>query len=60
MSERQRSTFEFEEVSIEGDDALEHEYGIRVPVVEVDGLEVFEYEVDARELRALVRAGPTS
>lgn len=61
LSERERSAFAFEEVSIEGDDALEHEYGIRVPVVEIDGLEVFEYEVDAGELVALVRAGnPTS
>lgn len=61
LSERDRSPFEFEEVSIEGDDALELEYGIRVPVVEIDGLEVFEYEVDAGELAALVRAAnPTS
>ena len=57
LAERARTPFELEEVSIEGDDSLELEYGIRIPVVEIDGLEVFEVEVDAGELRRLVRAG---
>lgn len=48
--------FTFEEVSIEGDDALELAYGIRIPVVAVDGEERFEIEVDPVELAALVRS----
>jgi glutaredoxin len=47
---RSRVAFEFEEVDVEGDDALELEYGIRVPVVTVDGDERFEVTVDAGEL----------
>jgi glutaredoxin len=60
VAERERRPFVFEEVSIEGDEELEHEYGIRVPVVEIDGREVFEYEVDAKELAGLLRAGGRS
>ena len=46
VAERARTPFEFEEVDVEGDDALELEYGIRIPVVTIDGEERFEYEVD--------------
>lgn len=56
-AERERTPFELEEISIEGDDALQLEYQIRIPVVEIDGREVFEVEVDAAELARLVRAG---
>ena len=45
-AERSRSGFTFEEVSVEGDDRLELEYGIRIPVVLVDGVERFEIAVD--------------
>ena len=48
--------FEFEEVLIDGDDDLEREYGLRVPVVLVDGEERFEVEVEPGELRALLGA----
>lgn len=54
---RGRVAFDLEEVFIDGDDALEREYGIRVPVVEVDGREAFEISVDPAELEALVRGG---
>jgi hypothetical protein len=47
--------FELREVFIDGDDALELDYGIRVPVVEVDGVERFEYHVDEARLRNLLR-----
>jgi hypothetical protein len=47
-------TFELQEVFIEGDDALEREYGLRVPVVEVDGQEEFEFEVDPARLGRLL------
>ena len=46
--------FDLDEVDVETDDDLEREYGIRIPVVEVDGVEAFEIEVDPEGLRALV------
>jgi len=55
-AERSRSDFTFEEVSIEGDDRLELEYGIRIPVVTIDRREAFEIEVDPEEFATLVRA----
>ncbi len=48
LAERARSVFDFEEVMIDGDQALERDYGLRVPVVVVDGAEAFEFEVDPR------------
>lgn len=53
--ERARTPFELEEIDVEGDDALELEYGVRIPVVTIDGVERFEVEVDPAELAALVR-----
>jgi glutaredoxin len=49
--------FEFEETLIDGDDRLERDYGLRVPVVEVDGEEAFEVRVDPDHLRDLVGGG---
>ncbi len=57
LAERDRTPFEFQEVLIDGDDALEHAHGLRVPVVEVDGAEVFETFVDPRALAALLGTG---
>jgi glutaredoxin len=54
-AERARTSFDLEEVFIDGDDGLEREYGVRVPVVLVDGAEQFEYTVQADRLRVLVR-----
>jgi hypothetical protein len=45
---------DLEEVDISGDDALELEYGVRIPVVTVDGVERFEVEVDSAEVAALL------
>ncbi|MGQ0670801.1 MAG: glutaredoxin family protein [Actinomycetota bacterium] len=55
VAERSRTSFDFEEVDIEGDDALELEYGIRVPVILVDGEERFEGSVDPTALADAVR-----
>jgi glutaredoxin len=55
---RQRSPFEFEEIDIERDEDLELEYGIRIPVVAVDGEERFEVAIDERELARLLRDPP--
>jgi glutaredoxin len=57
LEARQRTPFAFEEVDIERDDDLELEYGIRIPVVEVDGEERFEISVDPDELGELLDAG---
>ena len=54
LGERERSSFDLEEVVIDGDDRLELEYGLRVPVIEVDGAERFEYRVDGTALRSLL------
>ena len=58
MDAAARAVFEFQEVLIDGDDELEGRYGLRVPVVLVDGVEAFEYTVDQARLRRLV-AAPT-
>ena len=57
LTARERLGFDLSEVDIEGDDELELEYGIRVPVVEVDGEEAFEITVDPTELARLVGVG---
>jgi hypothetical protein len=45
LAEAERTPFAFDEVDVSGDDALELEYGIRIPVVLIDGEEVFEVRV---------------
>ena len=55
MAVRERVPFAFREVDIFGDDALELEYGIRIPVVLVDGDELAEIRVGERELEETVR-----
>jgi glutaredoxin len=51
-AERASTAFQLELVDIDGDPALQRRYGVRVPVVAVDGVELFEYEVPADLLRA--------
>ena len=53
-AERARTPFDLEELDIETDDALVKEYGIRIPVVTIDGVERFEIAVDPGELARLV------
>jgi glutaredoxin len=53
-SQRARTPFDYREVDISGDDELELEYGIRIPVVLVDGTELFEIRVDAARLAEAV------
>jgi glutaredoxin len=51
--------FDLEEVDVSIDPGMNHRYGERIPVVAVDGEELFEYHVDAAELRrALDTLGP--
>jgi glutaredoxin len=54
FSLRERLGFDFTEVDIEADEELELGYGIRIPVVEVDGEEAFEVTVDADRLARMV------
>ena len=56
LAERERTPFDLEEVDVSGDDALELEYGIRIPVVTIDDREAFEIEVDPAEFAAIVGA----
>lgn len=58
LAERERTPFAFEEVDVSGDDALELEYGIRIPVVLVDGEEAFEIRVGAREFALAITDRP--
>lgn len=60
VAEQARSPFSLEEIDVETSDELVREYGVRVPVVEVDGVEAFEYTVDPGELAELVRTTPPS
>ena len=39
-------------VDIDADPALTERYTVRVPVVEIDGVEIAEFEVDPRQLAA--------
>lgn len=43
-------------VDVDTDDELVARFGVRVPVLEVDGTEVAAYELQPRELRRAVRA----
>ncbi len=52
---RDEVAFEYEEVFVDGRDDLERDYGLRVPVVVVDGEEHFQFEVDGAQLGTLLR-----
>ena len=47
---RERIPFELEEVDVSLDPELHREYGERIPVLALDGEELFEFHVDAAEL----------
>jgi glutaredoxin len=47
----ERKDFDFEEVFIDGNEELEMAYGLRVPVVLLDGAEEFETRVESDLLR---------
>ena len=55
LAVRAETPFEFEEVFVDGRDDLERAYGLRVPVVTIDGEEIFELEVEPEPLRAVIR-----
>ncbi len=47
---REQRPFELREVDVSLDPVLNRVYGERIPVVEVGGVEAFEYRVDAETL----------
>jgi glutaredoxin len=49
---RADAPFELREIDIEADDALLRTYLERIPVVALDGEEVYDYHVDEADLRA--------
>lgn len=51
LGEVREREFDFEEIFIDGDDELERTYGLRVPVVLLDGEEEFETQVEPDLLR---------
>jgi hypothetical protein len=55
LAERAQTAFDFEEVDISGLDALELEYGIRIPVVLVDGQVLSEVRLDPTVFARAVR-----
>jgi glutaredoxin len=58
--ERLRATapFALEEVDIESDDALLKRYLERIPVIALDGEELYDFFVDAPDLQRRVAAAP--
>jgi hypothetical protein len=56
LAERERAAFGFDEVFVDGDDRLEREYGLRLPVVEIDGVEEFEIAIEPLRFRRLLRS----
>ncbi|MEI8102149.1 MAG: glutaredoxin family protein [Chlorobium sp.] len=47
--------FELEKIDISGDPALQAEFGLKIPVVVVDGVPAFKYRVNENRLRALLQ-----
>jgi glutaredoxin len=57
---RARRAFELEEVDVSLDPALNRQYGERIPVLALDGEELFEFFVDEESLRErLDRVNPS-
>jgi glutaredoxin len=56
-AEQDASGFSLELVDIDRDPELARRYGVRVPVLALDGQDLFEYEVPVDLLRAHLRGG---
>jgi glutaredoxin len=54
---REEHPFELEEVDVSIDPELHRVYGERIPVLTVDGDELFEFHVDADELARRLQSG---
>jgi len=56
-SVRARHPFELEEIDVSTDPELHRSYGERIPVLALDGEELFEFHVDAGELARRLQSG---
>jgi glutaredoxin len=54
---REDFAFDIEHIDISQDRSLRKRYGVRIPVVAVDGVELFEHRVDDRALRSILAEG---
>lgn len=54
---RERHPFDLEEVDVSTNPELHERYGERIPVLAVDGDELFEFHVDAEELARRLQSG---
>ena len=52
---RQRHPFSVSEINVESDPALEREYGTDIPVILLNGRQVFKHRVNERELEKKVK-----
>jgi hypothetical protein len=52
--------FELERVDVASSPELDERYGTRVPVIALDGSELFEYRVDESALRGLLSERPSA
>jgi glutaredoxin len=57
---RARRSFDLEEVDITGDDALHRRFLERIPVVALDGEEIYDFEVDEADLARRLDQRPPS
>lgn len=55
-AEQAMTAFALELVDVDREVELARRYGVRVPVVAIDGVDVFEYQVPVDLLRARLRA----
>jgi glutaredoxin len=55
LAEQAATPFRLERVDVDRDPELQRRYRVRVPVVALDGAELFQYEVPAAQLRASLR-----
>jgi hypothetical protein len=54
LAARSEREFDYQEVFVDGNQELEGAYGLRVPVILVDGVEKFELHVDPQRLREVL------
>jgi glutaredoxin len=53
-------SFDIERVDISANRELRKRYGVRIPVIAVDGVELFEHRVDGSALRLFLSEGVES
>jgi glutaredoxin len=54
LAARSEREFDYQEVFVDGNGELERAYGVRVPVILVDGVERFELQVEPGRFREVL------